>query len=104
MGIGLTTTDATGAITDILIIINGSIPSTPSADLLATIIHEMGHTWGLAHTAIGGINTVDLPGGLDPIDPIGIPTMYPFNLPTNDQFGRTLETDDLASALLLYGP
>jgi len=104
LGIGLTITDATGEITDILIIINGSIPSTIFADLLATLIHEMGHTWGLAHTPIGGINTVDLPGGLDPIDPIGIPTMYPFNLPTNDQFGRTLETDDLASALLLYGP
>ena len=103
LGIGLTTTNAAGTITDILIIINGSIPSSPIADLLATVIHEMGHVWGLAHTPIGGINTVDIPGGLDPIEPVGIPTMYPFNLPADDALGRTLETDDLASAFLLYG-
>jgi len=105
LGIGLVVTNAAGTITDITIIINGSIPSSPIADLLATTVHEMGHTWGLAHTPIGGINTVELPGGLDPIDPVGIPTMYPFNLPADDALGRTLETDDLASALLLYsGP
>ena len=105
LGIGLVVTNAAGTITDILIIINGSIPSSPLADLLATTVHEMGHVWGLAHTAIGGINTVELPGGLDPIDPVGIPTMYPFNFPADDALGRTLETDDLASTLLLYsGP
>lgn len=104
LGIGLAITDMAGQITDITVIVNGSIPSSPLADLLATTIHEMGHTWGLGHTAIGGINTAEIPGGLDPIDPIGIPTMYPFNIPLNDAFGRTLETDDLGSALLLYGP
>lgn len=105
LGIGATTTDASGNITDIRIILNGTFPSSPDADLLATTVHEMGHTWGLAHTPIGGINTVQIPGGLDPIDPVGIPTMYPFSLPLDDALGRTLETDDLASALLLYsGP
>ena len=103
LGIGLTIKDAIGEITDILIIINGSIPSSPVADLLATTIHEMGHTWGLAHTPIGGINTVELPVGLDPIEPEGIPTMYQFNIPVNDLDGRTLEKDDFASAFLLYG-
>lgn len=102
LGIGLTSTNSSGAITDILIIINGSISSSPAADLLATLIHEMGHTWGLAHSVIGGINTARGTPGLDPISPVGIPTMYPFNIPTNDEFGRTLETDDLAAASVLY--
>jgi len=103
LGVGLTETNAAGTINDILIIINGSIPSSPAADILATVIHEMGHTWGLAHTPIGAINTAQNPGGLDPIDPVGIPTMYPFSLPVDDALGRTLETDDRASAFLLYG-
>lgn len=104
LGIGLAVTNAAGTITDITIIINGSIPSSPNADLLATTVHEMGHVWGLAHTPIGGINTAEVPGGLDPVEPVGIPTMYPFNLPIDDALGRSLETDDFASALLLYGP
>jgi len=37
---------------------------------------------------------VSAAGGLEPVDPIGIPTMYPFNIPTNDALGRTLEIDD----------
>ena len=49
LGLGFTTFNtSTGQITDIRIIINGSIPSSPFSDLLATVIHEMGHTWGLA--------------------------------------------------------
>lgn len=104
LGIGLSTTDPAGVITDITIIVNGSIPSSPSADLLATTIHEMGHIWGFAHTPIGGIFTGGAQSGLDPIDPIAIPTMFPFNIPVNDAFGQSLETDDLGSALLLYGP
>lgn len=105
LGVGLTVTDDSGNISDILIIINGSFSNSFSSDFLATLIHEMGHTWGLAHTPIGGVSTFDLtPDGLDPIDPIATPTMSPFTVPFNAQFGRTLETDDIASALLLYGP
>jgi len=105
LGLGLTTFNtATGQITDITILINGSIPSSASADLLATVIHEMGHTWGFAHIPIGGINTTNSVNGFDRIDPDAIPTMYPFAIPQDDRFGRSLESDDLGSALLLYGP
>ena len=105
LGLGLTTFNtATGQIIDITIIINGSIPSSAAADLLATVIHEMGHTWGFAHIPIGGINTTNSVSGFDRISPAGIPTMYPFAIPQDDRFGRSLESDDHGSALLLYGP
>lgn len=105
LGLGFTTFNtATGLIVDIRIIINGSIPSSAAADLLATVIHEMGHTWGLAHVPIGGITTVNSTTGFDRISPAGIPTMFPFAIPQDDRLGRSLESDDLASALLLYGP
>ena len=104
LGIGLFSNDPiTGEITDITVIINGSIPSGPAADLLATTVHEMGHTWGLAHTPIGGISTLNPSLGLDPIDPSAIPTMYPFANPVNDAFGRTLEQDDISVMQVLYG-
>jgi hypothetical protein len=54
----------------------------------------MGHGWGLAHIPIGGINSANFAPGLEPIDPEAIPTMFPFNIPTNDALGRTLEIDD----------
>jgi len=92
----------TGEITDALLILNGTIPSSPSGDLLATIIHELGHCWGLAHIPIGGITTAGGAVGLDPIEPSKIPTMFPFNIPTNDLFGRTLEDDDKAGISILY--
>ena len=105
LGLGLTTFNtATGQISDITIFINGSIPSSAAADLLATVIHEMGHTWGLAHVPIGGINTTNSVDGFDRISPMAIPTMYPFAIPVDDRFGRSLESDDLGSALLNYGP
>jgi len=103
LGIGITLSNtATGEITDALIILNGSIPSSKTTDLLSTTVHEFGHVWGLAHTAIGGINTANNTPGLDPIDPSAIPTMFPFNNPIDDTFGRTLEDDDIAGISLLY--
>jgi len=92
----------TGEITESLLILNGTIPSSPSGDLISTIIHEFGHCWGLAHIPIGGINTTNSITGLDPIEPLLIPTMYPFNIPINDAFGRTLEDDDKAGISELY--
>lgn len=103
LGVGITTRNAAGTITDIRIILNGSIPQSNFFDYLGLTVHEMGHTWGLGHTGVGGINEANM-DGLDPIDEEGIPTMYPLSFPTNDQFSRTLELDDFSSALLLYGP
>lgn len=98
LGLGLTRTNtSTGEILEGTLIINGSVPSSPSADLLATTIHEFGHVWGLAHTPVGGINTNSgFPAGLDPIPFTDIPTMFPFALPVDDANGRTLELDDQA--------
>jgi hypothetical protein len=90
----VTSNAANGEIQNVLLVLNGSLQSSLGSDLLSTTIHEMGHGWGLAHIPIGGINTVSAAGGLEPVDPIGIPTMYPFNIPTNDALGRTLEIDD----------
>ena len=104
LGFGFTLNNSSGAITDITIILNGTIPQSSTFDYEGLTVHEMGHTWGLAHTPIGGINTVNSTAGLDPISEVGIPTMFPFAFPTNDQFSRSLEPDDFASALLLYGP
>ncbi|NIP29552.1 MAG: hypothetical protein GTO02_04250 [Candidatus Dadabacteria bacterium] len=104
LGIGCTTAlISTGEILEATLIINGTIPSTTSADQLATTVHEFGHIWGLAHTPIGGINTdSSFPVGLDPIDPSDIPTMFPFAIPVTDVFGRTLEIDDEAIIKLQY--
>ena len=104
LGIGFTTTlTITGEIVDGLLILNGTVPSSPSADLLATAVHEFGHIWGLAHTPVGGINTSSsFPVGLEPVSPSAIPTMFAFTNPENDEFLRTLEHDDVAVMNVLY--
>ncbi len=104
LGVGITQTNtSTGEIVDAVLIINGSIPSSKTADLLSTTVHEFGHVWGLAHTPIGGITTPSsFPAGLEPISPSAIPTMYPFNNPENDEYGRTLELDDIIPMKILY--
>jgi len=103
LGFCIPFTDAnTGEITDVLLVLNGTIASTPSADLLSTTVHEFGHCWGLAHITIGGVNTAQSTPGLDDIDPSLIPTMYPFSIPVDDAFGRTLELDDKAGISVLY--
>jgi len=95
LGVSLITSNAqNGEIQNVLLVLNGSLQGRSASDLLSTIIHEMGHGWGLAHIPIGGINSASGTPGLEPIDPVAIPTMFPFNIPTNDALGRTLEIDD----------
>jgi hypothetical protein len=102
-GIGITIEDtATQEIVDALLILNGTIPSSPELDLEATTLHELGHIWGLGHTFVGAINTANGAPGSHPIRPAYIPTMYPFTNPENDEYGRTLEFDDLAGISALY--
>ncbi|MGH7885942.1 MAG: hypothetical protein ACRENO_09640 [Thermodesulfobacteriota bacterium] len=95
---------STGEILESTVILNTGAPQGQSFDPLSTTVHELGHSWGLAHVPIGGINTAfAFPSGLDPISPSGIPTMFPFNIPTNDTLGRSLEFDDMSSLFFLYG-
>ena len=103
LGISSVTSNvATGEIQNVLLVLNGSVQSSLGSDLLSTTIHEMGHGWGLAHIPIGGINAVSNTRGLEPIDPVGIPTMFPFNIPTDDRLGRTLELDDEVGLSVRY--
>ena len=103
LGISSVTSNvATGEIQNVLLVLNGSVQSGSGSDLLSTTIHEMGHGWGLAHIPIGGINTAGSTPGLEPIDPVGIPTMFPFNIPTDDRLGRTLELDDEVGISVRY--
>jgi hypothetical protein len=98
----VTSNVANGEIQNVLLVLNGSLQSSSSSDLLSTSIHEMGHGWGLAHIPIGGINSDNFTHGLEPIDPEAIPTMFPFNIPTNDALGRTLELDDEVGISVRY--
>ena len=98
----ITSSSATGEILNVLLVLNGSLQSSLASDLLSTAIHEMGHGWGMAHIPIGGINSSNPTPGLEPIDPVGIPTMYPFPIPTDDRLGRTLENDDEVGISVRY--
>ena len=91
-----------GEIGGVLFVLNGKIVSNSNSDLLSTAIHEMGHSWGLAHTPIGGINNSNNVSGLDPIDTSTIPSMFPFKIPDDDAFGRTLEIDDRIGISIRY--
>lgn len=89
-----------GEILDGFIVLNGT---TTQGDFLATAVHELGHVWGIGHTAVGMVNDFSGEPGLDPIDISRLPTMYPFSNPLDDAFGRTLEPDDIAAFITLYG-
>jgi hypothetical protein len=103
LGVASVTSNATnGEIQNVLLVLNGSLESSLASDLLSTTVHEMGHGWGLAHIPIGGINSANITPGLEPIDPVAIPTMFPFNIPTDDALGRTLELDDRIGISVRY--
>lgn len=105
LGVGITAVNSSGQIRDGILILNGSRPSGPNANILATAVHELGHIWGLAHTPIGAItsNGIDTSGlGLEPVNPSAIPTMYPFTNPVDDGFATSLEHDDKAVMRLVY--
>jgi hypothetical protein len=102
-GIGITIENpADQRITDALLILNGTFPSSIDLDMESTAVHELGHIWGLGHTFIGAINTANGVAGLYPIHPVAIPTMYPYVNPVDDRYGRTLEWDDYAGISWLY--
>lgn len=89
-----------GEILDAFVILNGK---ATQGDFLATAVHELGHAWGIGHTAVGMINDFFDDQGLDPLDTVRLPTMYPLSNPLDDTFGRTLEPDDIAAFITLYG-
>jgi len=91
-----------GEIRGVLIVLNGKILGNSNSDPLSTTTHEMGHSWGLAHIPIGGINNSNNVSGLEPIDTSAIPSMFPFNIPDDDEFGRTLEIDDKVGISVRY--
>ena len=103
LGVSLTVEDTgTQEIIDTLLVLNGTLPSSPQMDLLATTVHELGHVWGLGHTFIGAVNMANTEPGLVPIEPEFIPSMYPYTNPEDDRFGRSLEWDDMAGISTMY--
>ncbi len=109
LGITLKSVDTgDGEILDLLVVVNtqpGALvaPGTgANAEELfrATLLHELGHTFGLAHTPVGLANQTTF--GLGLLAPQQIPTMFPFRLPVQPQLGGTIEGDDIAGLIDIY--
>lgn len=110
LGLGITIADFnTGEIVDGILLLNGTIPSSKEADLLATMVHELGHILGLTHTTVGAQNKALLgksgivPEGLQFMEPAGIPTMWWSAIYPDDRLGRSLALDDMLGLIHLYG-
>lgn len=109
LGITLKSVDTSdGDILDLLVVVNtqpGALvaPGTgATAEELfrSTLLHELGHATGLAHTPVGLANPTTF--GLALLSPQQIPTMFPFRLPIQPQQGGTLEGDDRAGLIDIY--
>ncbi|HEX8686482.1 MAG TPA: hypothetical protein VF654_08270, partial [Pyrinomonadaceae bacterium] len=86
-------------IVDAFFVVNGS---RTNFDRLSTMVHELGHVQGLAHSSVGMHNSASSAGGaLDPIAIGSVPTMHPFSTNTGTS-RRTPEPDDIAGLSELY--
>jgi len=90
---------AQGVIDDAFFVVTGT---RANFDLLSTLIHELGHIQGLAHSSVGMHNSSSADTALDKITLNSVPTMHPFSLGTGNTSRRTPEADDLASIRELY--
>jgi hypothetical protein len=87
-----------GAITDAFFILNCSVAENPNFNYLGTMVHELGHDIGLAHSSAYLADAERL----RPLAIGNAPTMYPYSIPNNDAASATLEADDIAGISELY--
>lgn len=109
LGITLKSVDTdSGQILDMLVVVNTRpaaliAPGTgaTSEELFrGTLLHEIGHAAGLAHSPVGLVNPSTFGLGTVPVQRIA--TMYPFRLPVLPQEGATLEADDESGLISIY--